>query len=114
MTDDYLRPELEALNEASLETGRPWLLVKAMGHEVWIGPLFVPGKTGCYRCLSVRLARNRPHQRFVTEKNKLPEPLPLALAGTSATIDCRKPAGLRQSRSLSSWQGPRRAFKARS
>jgi ribosomal protein S12 methylthiotransferase accessory factor len=91
VTDDYLRPELEAVNEASIRTGRPWMLVKPIGHELWIGPLFVPGKTGCYRCLSRRLARNRPLQRFVMEKGKLPEPLPLAIAGTKATIDtaCR-------------------------
>jgi ribosomal protein S12 methylthiotransferase accessory factor len=90
-TDDYLRPELEALSEASLQTGRPWMVVKPIGHELWIGPLFVPGKTGCYRCLSLRLARNRPLQRFVTEKGKLPEPLPLAIAGAKATVDaaCR-------------------------
>jgi ribosomal protein S12 methylthiotransferase accessory factor len=90
-TDDYLRPELEAFSEASLQTGRSWMLVKPIGHELWIGPLFVPSKTGCYRCLSLRLERNWPLQRFVTEKGKLPEPLPLAIAGAAATIDaaCR-------------------------
>ncbi len=91
VTDDYLRPELDALNGASLQTGRPWLLVKTIGHELWIGPLFVPGKTGCYRCLALRLARNRPLQRFVAGKDKSPEPLPLARASTSATVNaaCR-------------------------
>jgi ribosomal protein S12 methylthiotransferase accessory factor len=78
VTDEYLRPELDVLNEASLKAGRPWFLV-------------LPGKTGCYRCLALRLARNRPFQGFVTEKNRLPEPIPLARAGVSATIDaaCR-------------------------
>lgn len=91
VTDDYLRPELETVNEASIRAGRPWMLVKPLGHELWIGPLFVPGKTGCYRCLSLRLARNRPLQRFVTEKSRLPEPLPLSRAGIGATVDsaCR-------------------------
>lgn len=90
-TDDYLRLELEVLGEASLRTGRPWMLIKPIGHELWIGPLFIPGRTGCYRCLSLRLARNRPLQRFVTEKGNLPEPPTLAIAGTRGTIDaaCR-------------------------
>jgi bacteriocin biosynthesis cyclodehydratase domain-containing protein len=85
VTDDYLRLELDALNAASLEAGRPWLLLKPVGHEPWLGPLFVPGKTGCYRCLARQLTRNRPVHRFVAEKNKLPEAPPAARAATPAT-----------------------------
>jgi oxazoline/thiazoline synthase len=87
VTDDYLRLELDALNAASLQAGRPWLLVKPLGHEPWLGPLFVPGKTGCYRCLARLLARNRPVYRFVAEKNKLPESPPAERAATPATIN---------------------------
>jgi oxazoline/thiazoline synthase len=87
VTDDYLRLELNALNAAFLKAGRPWLLVKPLGHEPWLGPLFVPGKTGCYRCLARLLARNRPVYRFVAEKNKLPEPPPAGRAATPATIN---------------------------
>jgi bacteriocin biosynthesis cyclodehydratase domain-containing protein len=87
VTDDYLRLELDTLNAASLEAGRPWLLVKPVGHEPWLGPLFVPGKTGCYRCLATQLTRNRPVHRFVVKKNKLPEPPSLARAATPATIN---------------------------
>jgi len=91
VTDDYLRAEIGALNAANVEAGRPWLLVKTVGHELWIGPLFVPGKTGCYRCLSLRLARNRPAHRFVAEKNKLPDPSPAARAVSPTTVSaaCR-------------------------
>lgn len=87
VTDDYLRVELDALNAASLQAGRPWLLVKPVGREPWLGPLFVPGKTGCHRCLARHLARNRPLHRFVAEKNKLPEPPPVARAATPVTIN---------------------------
>src|SRR5271157_129833 len=87
VTDDYLRQELDALNAAALEAGRPWLLVKPVGHEPWLGPLFVPGKTGCYRCLAMKLARNRPAYRFVAEKNKLAEPPPAAQAATPASLN---------------------------
>jgi bacteriocin biosynthesis cyclodehydratase domain-containing protein len=87
VADDYLRLELGALNAASLKSGRPWLVVKPIGHELWIGPLFVPGKTGCYGCLARQLARNRPVYRFVAERNNLPEPPPAARAAIPATIN---------------------------
>jgi len=74
ITDDYFRQELGAINTTALADGRPWLLVKSIGHEIWIGPLFVPGNTGCYRCLTMQLVRNRPVHRFIAGKDKLPEP----------------------------------------
>lgn len=83
-TDHYLRPELDALNAASLQAGRPWLLVKPVGHEIWVGPLFVPGMTGCYRCLAWQLARNRPAQRLLAEKSELCT-APAAWAASPAT-----------------------------
>jgi bacteriocin biosynthesis cyclodehydratase domain-containing protein len=87
VTDDYLRRDLDALNLASLQAGRPWFLVKPLGHEPWLGPLFVPGKTGCYRCLAWQLDRNRPLQRFIAEKNKLPEPQTASRAAIPATVN---------------------------
>jgi ribosomal protein S12 methylthiotransferase accessory factor len=86
VTDDYLRLELDALNAASLQAGRPWLLVKPVGHEPWVGPLFIPYKTGCHTCLTRQLARNRPVHRFVTEKTKLSEPPYIPIAATEATL----------------------------
>src|SRR5262249_37468936 len=90
-TDDYLRLELDAVNATLLQAGRPWLLIKPLGHEAWVGPVFVPGKTGCYRCLARRLARNRPVHRFLAEKNNLPKPPVTGRAATPATINaaCR-------------------------
>jgi ribosomal protein S12 methylthiotransferase accessory factor len=58
--DHYLRRELKAANADALRSGRPWLLVKASGAQVWLGPLFVPGKTGCWECLARRLRANCP------------------------------------------------------
>ena len=46
VVDRYLRPEIEAYNDAALASGRPWLLVKPHGWQLWLGPLFRPGKTG--------------------------------------------------------------------
>jgi ribosomal protein S12 methylthiotransferase accessory factor len=59
VTDDYLRPELRAYNEKAFRNRQPWLLVKPVGHEIWIGPLFQPGQTACWECLAQRLRVNR-------------------------------------------------------
>ena len=59
VTDDYLRPALAAWNASSLASGRPWLLVKPVGIETWIGPVFVPGQTACWECLAQRLRGHR-------------------------------------------------------
>src|SRR5213592_4242868 len=42
VTDDYLHPELEALNRRALEAKRPWMLLKPVGVELWLGPIFEP------------------------------------------------------------------------
>ncbi|HSH46908.1 MAG TPA: TOMM precursor leader peptide-binding protein [Longimicrobiales bacterium] len=65
LADDYLRPELEAIDRVMRAAGRPWLLAKPMGESVWVGPVFVPGATGCWRCLSARLEENRQVERYV-------------------------------------------------
>ncbi len=46
--DDYLRPDLAEINLRS----QPWLLAKPVGHTIWMGPLFVPGRTACWSCLT--------------------------------------------------------------
>jgi bacteriocin biosynthesis cyclodehydratase domain-containing protein len=47
----------------------PWLLVRAMeSHVGWVGPLFIPDQTACYRSLDARLRGNLSffgeHQAF--------------------------------------------------
>jgi oxazoline/thiazoline synthase len=59
-TDGYLRRDLRACNEEDLQHGRPRLLVKPVGRWVWFGPLFVPGKTGCWPCVSRPMPRCWP------------------------------------------------------
>jgi ribosomal protein S12 methylthiotransferase accessory factor len=69
LTDSYLRGELEVCNAESLRSGRPWLLVKPSGRQVWVGPLFRPGKTGCWECLAQRLRTNSPIASFLQGRN---------------------------------------------
>ena len=60
VTDHYLRKELSAFNRKALRCGRPWLLIKPVGSQVWVGPLFRPGKTACWECLARRIRSNHP------------------------------------------------------
>jgi ribosomal protein S12 methylthiotransferase accessory factor len=70
LTDDYLRGELEAYNREALASGNAWVLIKPVGCEIWVGPLFRPGMTGCWECLAHRLRANREvHPFFEPGKN---------------------------------------------
>lgn len=66
IADDYLDPHLETVNRSALSSGQPWLLIKTTGTQTWVGPLFRPGTTACFACLSHRLHGNftvRSHVR---------------------------------------------------
>ena len=69
LVDDYLQEELEPFNQSALKSNRPWLLVKPVGTVIWIGPIFYPGRTGCWQCLATRLRANRPLAAYI-QKNK--------------------------------------------
>jgi oxazoline/thiazoline synthase len=60
LTSSHLHPALDALNDEALRSGRPWVLARPLGAELWIGPLFVPCVTCCWRCLVHRLGPNSP------------------------------------------------------
>jgi ribosomal protein S12 methylthiotransferase accessory factor len=81
VTDDYLRTELVQINKSALASKRPWMLVRLTGRELWLGPLFKPGETGCWKCMRDRLDRNRAVHRFLVEKKNLDAP-PFTAVGT--------------------------------
>jgi len=81
LTDDYLHDELSAFNSEALAYEHPWLLVKPVGTEVWIGPLFIPGKTGCWACLAHRLQGARKIDSYLREKA---EAVPLSSFSSAA------------------------------
>jgi thiazole/oxazole-forming peptide maturase SagD family component len=56
---NILSEGLRQINSRMLQGKTPWLLVKTSGAEGWIGPLFVPGRTGCWECLAHRLLENQ-------------------------------------------------------
>lgn len=65
LVDDYLCSELESINQQALHHSRSWMLAKPAGTIIWIGPIFHPGKTGCWDCLNQRLQGNRPIDSFL-------------------------------------------------
>ncbi|CCH92967.1 MAG: TOMM precursor leader peptide-binding protein [Microcystis aeruginosa Ma_QC_Ch_20071001_S25] len=70
LTDDYLQPELAKINKQALESQQTWLLVKPVGSVLWLGPVFVPGKTGCWDCLAHRLRGNREVEASVLQQKQ--------------------------------------------
>lgn len=75
LTDNYLSRGLEQLNEWLMAAHQPWLLVKPVGKQIWIGPLFYPNETGCLHCLKERLSMQRPLYQLTAEKTHSPPPL---------------------------------------
>lgn len=76
LTDDYLQDGLDAFNQKALQSQQPWMLVKPVGRSIWIGPIFHPGKTGCWECLAQRLRGNRPVETFIQKRKGISTPFP--------------------------------------
>jgi len=87
LTDSYLQEGLDSFNQQALETSRPWMLVKPVGTVLWLGPIFHPGKTGCWECLAQRLRGNSPVEEFVRRHKDIAYPLKpsYSLISTSQT-----------------------------
>ncbi|HJT78218.1 MAG TPA: TOMM precursor leader peptide-binding protein [Gemmataceae bacterium] len=86
LTDSYLREELQACNAEALRGGRPWLLVRPTGRQVWVGPLFRPGATACWECLAERLESNAPVLSYLQARNGRAGAVVNDLACTPATV----------------------------
>ncbi|MGE0825281.1 MAG: TOMM precursor leader peptide-binding protein [Candidatus Binatia bacterium] len=86
LTDDYLHDALHAFNREALLHERPWLLVKPVGTQVWLGPLFIPGRTGCWACLAHRLQGARKLDSYLWEKINMTAHSPLSLAALPSTV----------------------------
>lgn len=87
LTSDYLLPELEAINRAHLEAKTAWMLVKPVGLELWIGPIFKPGDTGCWKCLAQRLSMNRQVETFMRAQSGSDQPMMVSRASIPATLE---------------------------
>jgi ribosomal protein S12 methylthiotransferase accessory factor len=86
LTDDYLQEGLEAFNQKALHSQRPWMLIKPVGTVLWIGPIFQPGKTGCWECLAQRLRANRPVETFIQKRQQITTPFATSLSHFPAIL----------------------------
>jgi ribosomal protein S12 methylthiotransferase accessory factor len=86
LTDDYLQEGLAAYNQKAVQLKRPWMLVKPGGTMIWVGPIFYPGKTGCWECLAQRLRANRPVETFIQKQKGSSTLLPIPLAALPSTL----------------------------
>jgi oxazoline/thiazoline synthase len=99
LADDYLHPSLDRLDAAFAASGRRWLLAKATGRILWLGPLIQAGQSACLACLTQRLESNRQVEQYIQGKvagyrptappahlNAGPAVLAGLLAGELATI----------------------------
>jgi ribosomal protein S12 methylthiotransferase accessory factor len=59
LVSDYLEEPLAELNKRQLSDGTPWIIAQPSGIFPLVGPVFKPGKSACWVCLSDRMKRNR-------------------------------------------------------
>ncbi|GAA3299072.1 hypothetical protein GCM10020295_36310 [Streptomyces cinereospinus] len=100
LCDDYLSPQLAAVDAAHRAAGQPWLLAKLCGTDPWVGPVFQPDNGPCWHCLSVRLRGHRhsevPVQRALGLDGPLPapsRPWPQDVLSPSASPSWRRRSG---------------------
>ncbi|HEY9666843.1 MAG TPA: TOMM precursor leader peptide-binding protein, partial [Coleofasciculaceae cyanobacterium] len=86
LTDDYLQIGLDAFNQNALNSSQPWLLIKPVGAVIWIGPIFQPGKTGCWECLAQRLRINRQLESSIQQHKGISTPFPVSRSALPSTI----------------------------
>ena len=66
-TDHYLQPELDDWNRQAHKQNVPWLLLRPIGMETWLGPLFRPAESACWECLAHRLRWHRRLERHLEQ-----------------------------------------------
>lgn len=85
LSDDYLQEDLASFNQDSLLLKRPWMLAKPVGSTIWLGPIFYPGKTGCWECLAQRLRNNHPVETYIQKHKGMSVSFPTSLAAIPST-----------------------------
>ena len=79
---DYLEPGLAEFGRLVFKEGIRFIPVKPGGVVPWIGPIFIPGETGCIECLLVRVRGHRRPEVEQIGKNGGSESLHLSVGQT--------------------------------
>lgn len=85
-SDDYLRPELAAINRRAMSEGTPWFLLKPTGVQPLVGPAFAPGAGPCWACLAFWVRWNRPVEEVVRRHRGHEGPVSPPRAATEASV----------------------------
>lgn len=73
-------------NAACFEASIPYITMNQMPPLVRIGPLYVPGQTGCFECQAMRYRRDYPLLDVVIEQRRGLEPQAVTLGPASGAI----------------------------
>ena len=65
LVNDYLDRRLAKANTQHIKDKTPWLLAQPSGAFPLVGPVFKPGESACWTCLSDRMLRNREIKGFL-------------------------------------------------
>ena len=68
VTDDYRRPELRAVDTAQRESAAPWVLLRPIGVQPWVGPVIDPAEGVSWGGLADRIRMNYTTDAFVEEQ----------------------------------------------
>lgn len=58
LVDSYLNPDLNTWSKEATRRGIEWMVARAIGPVLWIGPVFRPGQSFCWNCFAARLREN--------------------------------------------------------
>jgi len=86
IADEYQHKELSRFNREALAARQPWMLIKPAGTVWWLGPIFIPGQTGCWECLNQRLGINNPINMFYKIQANSEDNLPIPLGFVPASM----------------------------
>jgi ribosomal protein S12 methylthiotransferase accessory factor len=59
---------LDELNRQHLSDGAPWALIQPSGIFPLVGPVFRPGQSACWMCLTERMKRNREVRALIDRR----------------------------------------------
>jgi ribosomal protein S12 methylthiotransferase accessory factor len=69
LVNDYLEERVAELNRQHVADHTPWLLVQPAGIFPLVGPVFRPGQSACWTCLTDRMIRNREIKGFLHRRS---------------------------------------------
>jgi oxazoline/thiazoline synthase len=72
VVSDYLDVGLAEFNRAQVLDKAEWALVQPAGVFPLVGPIFTPGKSGCWNCMADRMKWNRQVKAFLDRKQARP------------------------------------------